>query len=782
MKFSKFASTVLILSFILTSMPTKSAHAATGPLCYVETGASGSGDSWGSAYPDLQSALADTNCSEIWIVQGTYYPDEGTGQINDDRASSFTLKNNVAIYGGFDGTETLRADRDWESNTTTLSGDIDQITGDTGNAYHVLIGDGTDSTAILDGFTITAGNANAPIATYPDPNDPNSSGGGLYISNGNATLKNLIFYSNKAIQVGGGIYAVADYGVTGYSPTLDNVLFNMNTSGISGAGIYLGFVSTPGSIKNTTFDNNTTAYEGGGMMILACDPVIENVTFNNNTASGGPDVSYLIHAGAAIFNDLGSRPTITNTTFSGNSAASKGGAIFNSNNSAPTITNATFTGNSATISGGAIYNWASYPTLNNVILWGNTAADEPEIFDEQFPSYPPYNAESTIKDSVIQGGCPTNSSCTNIITIDPKLDALTDNGGNTQTHALLPGSSAIDKGASCPPTDQRGISRPQGAGCDIGAYESGGFNVSSTSPTSGATLISLDTIEVIFSEDALHDGSNKAANNTDNYILVEAGANGSFNTQSCAGGVISDDVNQNIINAAYANNGGAGPFTTTLTLENPLEDGNYRLFICGTTSIWSTAGVELNDGLVDNTVNFTVGLIATTSSLPETGFRHGRISLLPQQPAAKAYTETAMLLEIPKLGVSMPIVGVPQSGDGWDVTWLGNSAGYLAGSAFPTWAGNTVITGHVWDSFNKPGLFAELKSLKYGDQVEIHAWGLTYTYEVRESKLVTKKNVNAAFKSEEYDWLTLVTCEFYNPFSGDYLFRRAVRAVLIKVE
>ena len=306
--------------------------------------------------------------------------------------------------------------------------------------------------------------------------------------------------------------------------------------------------------------------------------------------------------------------------------------------------------------------------------------------------------------------------------------------------------------------------------------------MNSTSPTSGATLVSLDTIDVTFSEDALHDGSDKAADHIDNYILVEAGANGSFNTQSCADGVISDDVEQNIITAVYANNSGAGPFTTTLTLENPLEDGNYRLFICGTTSIWSTAGVELNDGLVDNTVNFPVGLIATTSSLPETGFRHGQVTSLPEQPSAKAYAETAMLLEIPKIGVSMPIVGVPQSENGWNVTWLGNSAGYLSGSAFPTWAGNTVITGHVWNAYNQPGIFSELKTLKYGDQVQIQAFGLTHTYEVRESKLVTVKNVNAAFQSEEYDWLTLVTCEFYNPFTGDYLFRRAVRAVLISVQ
>ncbi|MBT3321766.1 MAG: sortase [Anaerolineae bacterium] len=181
-------------------------------------------------------------------------------------------------------------------------------------------------------------------------------------------------------------------------------------------------------------------------------------------------------------------------------------------------------------------------------------------------------------------------------------------------------------------------------------------------------------------------------------------------------------------------------------------------------------------------VNFTVQAESAPSTLPSTGFQHGRVTALPKQPAAKAYAETEMLLEIPKLDVSMPIVGVPQSDSGWDVTWLNNSAGYLVGSAFPTWAGNTVITAHVWDVHNQPGIFSDLKTLGYGDQVQIQAWGQTYTYEVRESKLVTTKNVNAVLQSSDYDWLTLVTCEFYNPFTGDYLFRRAVRAVLVSVK
>jgi LPXTG-site transpeptidase (sortase) family protein len=168
--------------------------------------------------------------------------------------------------------------------------------------------------------------------------------------------------------------------------------------------------------------------------------------------------------------------------------------------------------------------------------------------------------------------------------------------------------------------------------------------------------------------------------------------------------------------------------------------------------------------------------------LPETGFAVGAATWLPLQPAETAYLATDLELELPTLGVNAPIVGVPRSADSWDVTWLGDSVGWLHGSAFPTWAGNTVLTGHVWDADNTPGIFAGLKDLRYGDQVELHAFGQTYIYEVRESHLVTAANVASVFQSEGYDWLTLVSCEVYSSLNGDYLLRRVVRAVLVSIE
>jgi len=304
-----------------------------------------------------------------------------------------------------------------------------------------------------------------------------------------------------------------------------------------------------------------------------------------------------------------------------------------------------------------------------------------------------------------------------------------------------------------------------------------------TIPANGASLpIGPTQIFIEYDQDIKNDGSAGAANNIANYILVEAHGDG-FQTLDCASGANPSDTTFPINTVAYDN---ASGFIATLNINNaaPLPDGSYRLYICGTTSIENLFDIKLNGGANDSTLNFTVASASglTATSLPATGFPHGRVTSLPKQPAAKAYAETAMILKIPKLGVSAPIVGVPQSENGWDVSWLGNSAGYLYGSAFPTWAGNTVITGHVWDAYNQPGIFSNLKTLKYGDPIQIHAWGQIYTYEVRESKLVTAKNVDAVLQSEKYDWLTLVTCERYNSSNGKYLFRRAVRAVLVSVK
>lgn len=96
-------------------------------LLYVKVSASGvnNGTSWTDAYTKLQDAItfanANSSVTQIWVAAGTYYPDEGAGPINNNRSASFSLKNNLAIYGGFAGTETLLSERNWTTKSTILS-------------------------------------------------------------------------------------------------------------------------------------------------------------------------------------------------------------------------------------------------------------------------------------------------------------------------------------------------------------------------------------------------------------------------------------------------------------------------------------------------------------------------------------------------------------------------------------------------------------------------------------------------------------------------------------
>jgi hypothetical protein len=144
---------------------------------YVDAAASGgNGASWTDAFTTLQDALVVAGYGDaVWVAVGVYYPDEGEGQREDDRASTFELVPGVALYGGFPpggGDGSFEA-RDWQTYPTVLSGDVDGNDGtdarsvlthtasiDGANAYHVVTGDGVTETAVLDGFIITAGSAN----------------------------------------------------------------------------------------------------------------------------------------------------------------------------------------------------------------------------------------------------------------------------------------------------------------------------------------------------------------------------------------------------------------------------------------------------------------------------------------------------------------------------------------------------------------------------------------------------------------------------------------------
>ena len=168
------------------------------------------------------------------------------------------------------------------------------------------------------------------------------------------------------------------------------------------------------------------------------------------------------------------------------------------------------------------------------------------------------------------------------------------------------------------------------------------------------------------------------------------------------------------------------------------------------------------------------------SALPATGFAPGEVTQLG--PQTVPYADLGNLwLEVPSLGLQMPIVGVPQANGDWDISWLGTNAGWLEGSAYPTWAGNSVLTGHVWNADNTPGPFARLNQLWYGNRIIVHAFGQEYVYEVRSIRRIQPDGANAVFQHEDLPWLTLLTCNSYSQDTGSYRYRLIVRAVQVEV-
>ena len=306
-------------------------------------------------------------------------------------------------------------------------------------------------------------------------------------------------------------------------------------------------------------------------------------------------------------------------------------------------------------------------------------------------------------------------------------------------------------------------------------------------PQNNAVVTSaLTSLKVQFNQDVLHGTptDSDSADNPLNYLLVEAGLNGVFDTSACGGtggGLQVDDTQISINSVSYD----AAQFTAELSINDgkTLPNGQYQLFICGTTSIANPARtVYLNNHLSDSLLRFEVQMEnAQISVLPATGFAPDSITMLSDQPLDKMYNQTGMEIQIPALHIRKAIVGV--SGPEWDISWLGDHIGYLQGTAFPTWNGNSVLTGHVANANGNPGPFAELAVLKWGDRFSIHAWGQEYIYEVCSVDLRMPPDATAVVnKHEEFPWLTLITCHGYDEETDSYQWRTIVRAVLVEIK
>ncbi len=378
----------------------------SGDTWYVSAAAApgGDGTSWDCAFQDLQDALSMASAGqEIWVAEGVYVP-------GDARNSSFVLKDEVAIYGGFPvNGNPGEQDRDYEAYPTILSGEIG-TPDSTDNVLSVVVGTaGLTTATVLDGFIIEDGHSN---------NFPNRRyGGGLFLSvTGNdvlcePTIRNCTFRNNFAdtgaaicVRINGSASSSPTFencniynnmGTFGHSAWLGNNCFATfegcnfdNNSGRTGLNVNTGY----SNFNNCTFTNNSAnsngaalwvrgsvtisncTFEGnnandGSLRLQSDNITVTNCTFTNNSASGG---------GGAIF-ALACSPLIEDCVFSQNNSSGSGGAVFNQDAS-PRFLNCKFIGNAAQ-NGGAVLNngngnRVARPTMINCLFDANTASSQ----------------------------------------------------------------------------------------------------------------------------------------------------------------------------------------------------------------------------------------------------------------------------------------------------------------------------------------------------------------------------------------------------------------------
>jgi LPXTG-site transpeptidase (sortase) family protein len=163
--------------------------------------------------------------------------------------------------------------------------------------------------------------------------------------------------------------------------------------------------------------------------------------------------------------------------------------------------------------------------------------------------------------------------------------------------------------------------------------------------------------------------------------------------------------------------------------------------------------------------------------LPATGFVPGiqaPASNLGQQVIASGQS---IQIEIPELSLHTQVVGVQRQGNQWDVNWLTTTVGHLAGTAFPSHIGNTVIAGHVNLPDGSQGPFAAIDQLQWGDEIILQLEGNQLVYEVRSIYTTTPNDLEVLEKSDGYDWVTLITCTNFQEHSNSYSQRVIVEAV-----
>jgi len=421
-------------------------------------------------YVNVQADQLKQDYTAIMLV--TSLNDSGAGSLRQaiaDSLSGGTIQFDSALAGK---TITLVSQLDVNKNLTIDGTGLNPPVIISGNHLVRIMSIGSSCTVSLQSLVMKDGTMSGTSYTM--------FGGAIYTNNyTNLTAANVAFNGNSAYKAGA-IY-IAPYAVVNIS----NSEFTGNKSDQEAGAIFVQSIGIL-NLKNSTISDTTSAtgaiYFTGATNTSTVDG---NLFANNSALSGG-----------AISGDLGNaRLEIRNNLFSGNQATgpyNTGGALALTAHTIPTLVileNNTFYNNTATALGGGAYLEAAadYYLINNTfsnnmaVTGGNlylaAGASVPKMYNNILANsagggdcYAFYNSFVSGSNNIIEDGSP---NCGATLTADPKLGPLANNGGPTQTMALLADSPAIDAGndGSCTTTDQRGVTRPQGSHCDIGAYE-----------------------------------------------------------------------------------------------------------------------------------------------------------------------------------------------------------------------------------------------------------------------------------------------------------------------
>lgn len=386
-----------------------------------------------------------------------------------------TVERNAAVHSGggmTTGSDALIEDSAFRQNTAEAGGGID--------SHEAGV------TLTLNRCTFIGNTAHVP------------GGNGGALSNSEATVEiNVGIFEGNAADVAGG----AVYNTAAGAMTINDSTFSGNTASSAADG-YGGAIENFGTLalNGSTFTDNTARWNGGAIENWGGQLTVAGCTFTTNSANAGGAINNNWYgtlnitdstlrentagAGGGLYNDNNSPAEVSGATFVGNSATdTTGGGISNAGGSSLTVANSTFSANTAASYGGGIHNQDGVVTLTNVTLMGNSSGGGGGISNSDAGTLKYRN--TVVAGSPGGGDCLSSGaigenihnlvqdgSCSPLLTGDPRLDALADNGGPTETHALLPDSPAIDAGdpATCPATDQRGEARDDWA-CDIGAFE-----------------------------------------------------------------------------------------------------------------------------------------------------------------------------------------------------------------------------------------------------------------------------------------------------------------------